>query len=144
RSDEDEVTELIQNAILGANSPFENWLHRDLLFAGLCLADDIGVSVECESTIIEQIIYIYLTSPYNTLRSSFSQVLNAWRDTPVAEKAINAVLALINQQKKWLEFAQLPSKISMSNSTMSEFEKKVAIYNQRLFQLNSEVSVTLQ
>ena len=75
-------------------------MHRDLLLAGLCLADEVGVSVACEDAIIEQIVYIYLTSPYNSIRTSFSIALNAWRGTSLARKVTTLVLNLLNQLKK--------------------------------------------
>src|SRR5260370_12997571 len=58
QNDEDGVTEIVQESILKADSSFNKWLHRDLLLAGICLADDIGVSVECKEDIIEQIVYL--------------------------------------------------------------------------------------
>jgi hypothetical protein len=91
---ETDVTELVQEAILRAESPFERWLHRDLLFAGLCLADDIGISAACGEEIIEQIVYLYLTSPYDSFRTACTPVLNAWKDMSVGTKATQLVLSL--------------------------------------------------
>ena len=55
------ATELLRKGILGAESPFEHWLHRDLLLAGMCLADDVGIDMECEDEIIERILCLALT-----------------------------------------------------------------------------------
>ena len=67
--------------------PYEWALHRDLLLAAQCLADDVGVTVSCEDEIVEQIVSVYLTSPYDVLRTTCSNVLEAWSDTRLAEKA---------------------------------------------------------
>ncbi len=40
------ATTLVRQAILEAASPFDHWLHRDLLLAGMCLADDVGIDME--------------------------------------------------------------------------------------------------
>ena len=81
------MTELVQDTIARNGSPYEWALHRDLLLAAQCLADDVGVTVSCEDEIVEQIVYVYLTSPYDALRTTCSNVLEAWSDTRLAEKA---------------------------------------------------------
>ena len=138
RSDEDEVTEIIQNAILKANSNFENLLHRDLLFTGLCLADDVGVSIECENIIIEQIIYEYLTNPFKALDASFTKVLNTWKHTRIGEKALNIVL---HHQRKWFEITSLPSMIAAPDLAINEYDKKIAFYHKKLLQRNNNTTV---
>jgi HEAT repeat protein len=96
-SNEEEVTELVYTTIAGAGSPYELVLHRDLLFAGQCLADDIGMRVVCEDEIIEQIVYLTLTTPYDGLQRACSKVLATWSDTRIGEKATNLVLPLLRQ-----------------------------------------------
>jgi energy-coupling factor transporter ATP-binding protein EcfA2 len=96
-SKEEQVTELVQKAVRQAGSPFEEWLHRDLLFAGSCLADDVGVSVACEDEIIEQIVSHCLVSPYDSLRESFSDVLQAWNGTRAGKKAAHIVLSVFDK-----------------------------------------------
>ena len=76
--DERDVTKLIEDDILNAQSPYELWLHHNLLFAGYCLSDDVGVSIACEEEIIEQIIYLYITCPYDTFRDTFENMLATW------------------------------------------------------------------
>ncbi len=143
QSDEIGVTELIEEAILKAESAFERWLHRDLFLAGLCLADDIGTSIECEDSIIEQILCIYLTSPYNSIRTSISKVFNAWRGTAIAEKAANLVLDFINQSKK-LADATLPVPgTSTAFSGIIQIERELNSYYQRIVQQNRGSSIRL-
>ena len=125
QNDEEGVTELVQKAILEAGSLFETWLHRDLLFAGLCLADDIGVSIACEDEIIEQIVSLYITSPYDSLRDALSSMLTAWSGTRAATKLANLVLCLLN---KW-EIANQPRSFliaRLSDVSSSKFEDDFA------------------
>jgi HEAT repeat protein/energy-coupling factor transporter ATP-binding protein EcfA2 len=90
QSDEEEVTELVYDVIAHADSPYEWALHRDLLFAGICLADDVGVTLACENEIIEQIVYFYLTSPYDDFRRT--NVVAEWQGTRIAEKVAALVV----------------------------------------------------
>lgn len=96
QKDKDEATEIVDDAILQAGSPFEEWLHRDLLFAGFCLADDIRLNTLCEDKIIEQIIYLYLVSPFNSQRQTFSEVLRAWSGSRAGKKAAYLISSLFN------------------------------------------------
>lgn len=123
-NDEEQVTELIQ-AIVHANSPYESVLHRDLLFAGLCLADDIGVLPAYEHELIQRTLFLYLTSPHERLRTACSTVLTAWRGTKVAEKAAQLVLPILQQ---WI--ATTGAKKTFV--PRSSFEKKVATHLEQL------------
>jgi len=143
QSDENGVTELVEEAILNARSPFERWLHRDLLLAGLCLADDVGVSIACEDAIIEQMIFIYLTSPYDSIRTSFSKVFNMWRGTVTAKKAVPLVLGLINPNGKLKEGEFSLSKTPTKFPVVFQLEKKLEAYRQHLVQQNRESSIRL-
>ena len=128
-SNEEGVTELVQEVIMQVQSPFEEWLHRDLLFAGLCLADDIGVSVTCESEIIEEIIVLYLTSPYDSLRYAFSDVLSAWNGTPVGRKAARLILSMFRKQEILTGKATTGTIL---HSLERRFQEKIREYYQNL------------
>ncbi len=140
-SNEEEVTELVNNVIRQAGSPFEKLLHRDLLFAGLCLADDVGVNTACEDDIIEEIVYLYLTSPYDALREAFSSVLQAWDGTPAAKKAARLVLTLFHNS----EMLTAPSSAPLTplSSEGARFAQKVAANYQRLAQLHRQSQAKL-
>jgi HEAT repeat protein len=118
QNDEEEVTQLVQ-AIVNAGSPYEWALHRDLFFAGHCLADDIGVLPAYEHEIIQRISLLYLTSPYNGLRTACSSILTAWSGTKIAEQAAQLVLPILQQ---WTATTE---KKKMFVAT-SPFEKRVA------------------
>ncbi len=119
RSDEEEVTELVHDVIANAGSPYEQYLHRDLLFAGLCLADDVGVNVACEKELLEEIICLYLTSPFEGFRTSCATVLTEWNSTKIAEKAGQLIFPLLRQ---WTQLTHSPRVFSAT----SPFDKVLA------------------
>src|SRR5947209_1665303 len=67
--------------------------------------------------IIEQIVYLYLTSPFDTLREAFSGVLSVWSGTRVGIKAAHLILSL---SYKPAMLTDTSTMISFS----STFEKK--------------------
>jgi HEAT repeat protein/energy-coupling factor transporter ATP-binding protein EcfA2 len=97
-SNEKSATNVVQHVILDAGSRYEKWLHRDLLFAGTCLADDVGVSIECEEQILEQILYLYLTSPYDVLRTAIDGVISQWSGMYLASKVAKLLLCLLQKR----------------------------------------------
>ena len=135
--DEEGVTDLVQDAILEADSPFEKWLHRDLLFAGLCLADDTGISIACKDEIVERIAQLYLTSPHNLVRNTFSTMLTAWRGTQTAEEISSIILPLL------LTYLKLDGTV-VSSSDNSLLSNNIYIYCQNLLQRNREVQLKLR
>ena len=68
-----------------------------LLFAGHCLADDVGIRVDCEDEIIERIVFLSLTSPYEGFQRTCSSVFEAWGDTRIGKKAVELVHPLLHQ-----------------------------------------------
>ncbi len=123
-NDEEKVTELVR-AIVNANSPYEWALHRDLLFAGHCLADDIGVLPAYENEIIQNIVFLYLTSPHDGLRTACSSLLTAWSGTKVAEKAVQLALPILQQ---WVATTETKKTFVAK----SPFEKRVAAHLEQL------------
>ncbi len=116
QSNEEEVTELIQETIASARSLYEQTLHRDLLLAGLCLADDVGVNTACESELLEQIVYLYITTPHDRLRNTCSNVLAEWSGSRIAEKANTLVFPLLQERAT-------PSDPDQTQVARSPFEK---------------------
>ena len=105
RSDEERVTDLLEQDIWKAQSPLEEWLHRDLLFAGLCLADEVGANERKEDAILEEILYLYLTSPYEALRQEFTPVLNTWSGPNIAKKVSDWVSPLLKSGRTITDLA---------------------------------------
>jgi HEAT repeat protein/energy-coupling factor transporter ATP-binding protein EcfA2 len=96
-NDEVRVTELVQNGILQAKSPYERWLQRDLLFAGRCLADDVGVTIDCKDMILEQLIYLYFTTPYFSLRKECLEIFSTWKGTRIVQYADRLIIPLFEK-----------------------------------------------
>jgi|GEM_PF-641144 len=143
QSDEDGVTELVEEAILKANSPFEKWLHRDLLFAGLCLADNIGLNSACEDAIIERIVYLYHTSPYDPLRTQFSRIFATWRGTFVATKAIDLLLVATKQHGQKINSTLYTSIMTSSFSSKSYLGRELSAYHQEQLRQSQEATIRL-
>jgi len=141
QNDEDGVTEIVQEAILKADSPFNKWLHRDLLLAGICLADDIGVSVECKENIIEQIVYLYITSPHNSIRARILVVLEAWKNTHTATEA--AMLVVNAMQKQNILFNGKSATGAKLPANTTNLECQLHRHYQRLLQQNQEACIQL-
>jgi len=141
QNDEDGITEIVQEAILKADSPFNKWLHRDLLLAGICLADDIGVSVECKEDIIEQIVYLYITSSYNSIRTKVSKVLETWKNTSLAAEA--AMLVVKAMQKQTILFNDENVTEARLPANTTSFECRLHVHYQQLLQQNQDVSIQL-
>src|SRR5262249_47775665 len=126
QKDEDEATELVQKAIVQARSPFEDWLHRDLLFAGRCLGDDVRLDTAYENNIIEQIVRFYLTSPFDSLRKAFSDTLSTWSGTRAGIHASRLVLSLLYKPA-------MPTDTSLT-SLASTFENQIFLHFHRLIE----------
>ncbi len=98
QNDEDSVTDLVQDAVLKANSPYEHWLRRDLLFAGLCLADDIGTSMICQRTILHRILYLYFTSAYTLQQRECLQIMMRWKGLRIGQAVEEQIIPLLRMQ----------------------------------------------
>jgi len=129
-SNEQGVTRVVQQAILNANSRFEKWLHRDLLFAGTCLADDVGVSIECEDEIIERIIYLYITSPFDSLRTAIDDTIREWSGTPIATKAAKMLLWLLKKRDVAVDVSA--QSLGIPSAETYRLQEKVDTYCQNL------------
>lgn len=132
-SNEEAVTELVCEVIAKAESPYEWALHRDLLLAGSCLADDIGLRPTPEDNIIQQIVSLYLTAQgYRDLlpeRSSgllreCSTVVSGWRGIKVADKAARLVFPLLQSWLNTTIHQDLSSATSPFEKSLHEDLKK--------------------
>ncbi len=79
-------------AILGANSDYEQWLHRDLLLAGSCLAENSEVTDEATiNRILTGLVNLEICSQpvvSDKLRGEVFRVISSLRDTPFAPRAM--------------------------------------------------------
>ena len=142
-ADEEGVTEIVQEAILRAESAFEPWLYRDLLFAGLCLADDVGVSVTCEEDILQQIVYRYLTSPNDSFRTACVGVLNAWKDTPIADQVVPIILPLNHEEEELMDTTRPVPVPTTLSATRFQLQEQIRAYCRQLVQQSQESLIRL-
>ena len=91
------------------------------------------MSVACEDDIIEQIVYLYLVSPYDSLRQSFSDVLQTWKGTRAGKKAAYIVLSVFDR----LEMISDGSPLA----TTSYLQEKFTEYYQCLVQEYQEEQI---
>jgi len=63
--------------ILEAESPYDDILHRDLLLAGRCLADDVAVDEKLRKRILDEMFEQFWQGKYRGLRSRAMDVLTA-------------------------------------------------------------------
>ncbi len=78
--------------ILDADSQYEKILHRDLLLAGRCLADDVAVDEVAKGQILGQILDLSLRGKYSSLRSLANEVLTAMRGSSYEEEIRNTLM----------------------------------------------------
>ncbi len=132
-SNEEAVTELVCEVIARAGSPYEWVLHRDLLLAGSCLADDVGLSPTWEDDIIRQVVYLYLTAEGgSSLLRECSTVVSGWSGIKVADKAARLVFPLL---QSWLDstiYQDLSSATSPFEKMLHEDLEKKSTYYQQL------------
>ncbi|NEP16590.1 MAG: NACHT domain-containing protein [Leptolyngbya sp. SIO4C1] len=89
--------------ILKANSDYEEWLHRDLLLAGSCLAENAEIN---DQTLIEQILtelvnleVASLPIVSNKISSQVFQAISSQQDTPFAATAMAFLMKLLVEDR---------------------------------------------
>ena len=92
QTEEEAVTGLVQ-AIAKSNSPYENILHRDLLLAGRCLADDVGVGYREREALLNQLLSLWHAARYERLGQEITDILSTMRDTACEAQVVKALLA---------------------------------------------------
>jgi hypothetical protein len=99
-SDEDDerlVNEFVRE-ILEANSPYERELHRDLLLAGRCLADDAAVSSELANRILDE-LFKCAGSTIAPLNERVAGVLEATLGSRVHDRVFLRLFGLVGDAK---------------------------------------------
>ncbi|HEY0757497.1 MAG TPA: HEAT repeat domain-containing protein [Ktedonobacteraceae bacterium] len=130
QNDEASVTSLIQESILHANSPHERWLHRDLLFASRCLADEVGMAEYTKRHILSQFFELYFTTPYVSLRKLCLDIFSTWKGSYIAKEAESVLADLV---KTLIEPNTMPELVG-SLTTQPFFVQKVLAYYRQLNQ----------
>src|SRR5262245_3801190 len=87
--------------ILEMKSEYENILHRDLLMAVRCLADDIRVDAELRRTVLSQLLKVYLApkSP-PTLQDDIRQTCSRLSGTMVGTELSKKLIEILANRRK--------------------------------------------
>ncbi|PKO20420.1 MAG: hypothetical protein CVU38_20175, partial [Chloroflexi bacterium HGW-Chloroflexi-1] len=97
QTEEETVTALVQ-AIADSRSPLEENLHRDLLLAGRCLADDVGVSYRERAELLDRLLGLWHTATFDRLRREVTDILAAMQGTACESQVVTALLADLNAE----------------------------------------------
>ena len=75
--EQDDVTPELVKRIRNADSSYEDILHRDLIIAGRCLADDIAVDESLKNEIIGSLFDLYWNGKYRSLINNVGAILTS-------------------------------------------------------------------
>jgi predicted NACHT family NTPase len=113
-------------AILVANSEHEEWLHRDLFFAGSCLAENIKDLKVADSSltveILEKLVELEVRDEKQvgySVRSQVLQILCSMSETEFEEQTLQLLKARgINENRLWKYQAALGEKEAVISSLL--------------------------
>ncbi|NER50387.1 MAG: signal transduction protein, partial [Symploca sp. SIO1A3] len=107
----------VLKAILGHDTPYENWLHRNLFFAGSCLAEDIQVADEDLVTeILQQLVALEISENElvgGRIRYQVKQTLFSLSKSRFEKQALELVKAAgdkVEEERLWKYQAELGEK----------------------------------
>ena len=94
----DFVDDLVE-AVWKANSPYDDLLHRDLLMAARCLADDVDVSYDLRHRIIEDLFAHWHMTRYEKLRQEMMEAFVAMRGSACEDEVVGDLLAALRDEE---------------------------------------------
>jgi HEAT repeat protein len=74
---EGEIADDFVREILKADSSYEDILHRDLLLAGQCVADDVDMSPKLRNEIVDRLGDLYIETQYSKLREEILRIFES-------------------------------------------------------------------
>lgn len=74
---EGEIADDFVREILKVDSSYEDILHRDLLLAGRCVADDVDMSPKLRNEVVDRLVDLYIDTPYSKLREEILRVFES-------------------------------------------------------------------
>ena len=89
----------ILQEIRDLHSPYEDSLHRDLLLAGACLADDLRIKPELSRAVIKALAAIAVHTSITPLREAVFTLFGRMRGTSHERAAAAALLPFLNDKK---------------------------------------------
>ncbi|MDQ2807204.1 MAG: HEAT repeat domain-containing protein, partial [Chloroflexota bacterium] len=96
--DTEGATDLVQDAILHTDDPYEPYLHRHLLLAGRVVSDDPGIDRRVALQVVQQIFDLWLDTNVDALAESAGEVLRDLLKVPhlrdiLLEQVLSALAA---------------------------------------------------
>jgi HEAT repeat protein len=95
----------ILDFILKQNSPYEQWLHRDLLFAGDCLAEDVVIeNEELVTQVLERLVALEASDPnlvIDKIKAQIFRVIKSLRETFYEAEAFDLLIKAETQIGKF-------------------------------------------
>ena len=95
----EDSTNLVR-AILDADDEYEQYLHRNLLLAGLCLADDVMLHFDLQKEILDELTYWFKETGIPALRRRIAMVLGSMVRTRGEPESLNILLSGLTD-KDW-------------------------------------------
>ncbi|MBE9595054.1 MAG: hypothetical protein IMF19_16435, partial [Proteobacteria bacterium] len=74
---EGEIADDFVQEILKASSFYEDILHRDLLLAGRCVADDVDILPKLRNEVVDRLVGLYIDTPYSKLREEVLRIFES-------------------------------------------------------------------
>jgi HEAT repeat protein len=102
---------LVMRRILNANSPYEQWLHRDLLFAGQCLSENVkglkAADVKLSSDILVPLLKLEVSDDDQIggrIRSQVLEILCSLNETEFEVEALQRIKTNAIQTYRWQKY----------------------------------------
>ncbi|NEQ68107.1 MAG: NACHT domain-containing protein [Symploca sp. SIO2D2] len=121
----------VLKAILGHDTPYENWLHRNLFFAGSCLAEDIQVTDEdLVKEILQQLVELEISKDElvgENIRNQVRQKLYSLSKSRFEKQALELVKAAgdkVEEERLWKYQAELGEKEAVIEMLLGQLANK--------------------
>jgi len=95
----DDVASKLVDKILNADSQYDEILHRDLLLAGKCLADDVTVAETLKERILSGLFELLWRGKYRMLRSQAMEILTAMRGSRYEDEVAHDFIRAIGDEE---------------------------------------------
>ena len=93
-----DYAEDLVEAIWKAKGPYDDILHRDLLMAAYCLADDVDVSHDLRRHILEDLFDLWHTTRYDKLRGEITEAFTAMRGSACESEVVGDLVGALRDE----------------------------------------------
>ena len=112
----DEITCLVEE-ICSLTPPHHDILHQALVLAAASLADDVQVTADLRTKIIDKLIPLWRSSTSGLLRSKLFRILAAMQATDNATLVVDRILPLLDDRQTWVRSSVLELLSKLSSPT---------------------------